>query len=63
VHGNEVVVTLGRLAAGSHQTISIDTAVSPDGHEDPWAVAFAVVTSSTTMPLFSNPVVTKVHHQ
>jgi hypothetical protein len=62
VHGNEVVVTIGRLAAGSNQTITISATASSDRHEGPWAVAFGIVTSSTAQPLFTNPVVTTVQH-
>ena len=63
VHGNEVVVTVGRLAAGADQTISISATASSGRREDPWAAAFAIVTSSTAQPLFTNPVVTRVHHE
>jgi uncharacterized repeat protein (TIGR01451 family) len=60
VNGNEVVVTVGRLAAGANQTISIAATASPNRGFDPWAAAFAVVTSSTASPLFTNPVITTV---
>ena len=63
VHGNEVVITIGRLAAGSNQSITVPATASSDHHEDPWAVAFGIVTSSTALPFFTNPVVTTVHHQ
>jgi uncharacterized repeat protein (TIGR01451 family) len=63
VQGNEVVVTLGRLATGAEQTISINTTVSSEHDDDRWAVAFAVVSSSTALPLFTNPTVTIVHHE
>jgi len=62
VHGNEVVLTIGRLAAGASQTVSIEAAASSGRYEDPWAVAFATVTSSTALPLFTNPVVTMIRH-
>jgi hypothetical protein len=62
VHGNEVVLTIGRLAAGASQTVSIEAAASSGHYEDPWAVAFATVTSSTALPLFTNPVVTMIRH-
>jgi len=63
LHGCEVVITVGRLAAGSNQTISVPAAASSGGHEDPWSVTFGIVTSSTAQPFFTNPVVTTVHHQ
>jgi uncharacterized repeat protein (TIGR01451 family) len=62
VHGNEVVLTIGRLAAGSLQSISIEAAAPSGRFQDPWAVAFATVTSSTALPLFTNPVVTAIRH-
>jgi len=62
VQDNEVVITVGRLATGAEQTVSINTTVSPDRHGSPFVQAFAVVTSSTALPLFTNPVVTAVRH-
>ncbi len=63
VHGCEVVVTVGRLASGANQTISVPATVVSDGHGDPWAVAFGLVTSATALPVYTNAVVTTVHHQ
>jgi hypothetical protein len=62
VQDNEVVITVGRLPTGAEQTVSINTTVSPDRHGSPFVQAFAVVTSSTALPLFTNPVVTAVRH-
>jgi uncharacterized repeat protein (TIGR01451 family) len=62
VQGNEVVVTLGRLATGAEQIISIETTVSSDHHEDGRVEARAVVTSSTALPVFTNSAVTTVRH-
>lgn len=62
VHGNEVVLTVGRLAAGGVQSISIEATASSTRHADPFAAAFATVTSSTALPLFTNAVVTTIRH-
>lgn len=62
VQGNEVVVTLGRLAAGTEQTISINTTVSSEGQENGSVVTRAVISSSTALPFFTNPLVTTVRH-
>jgi hypothetical protein len=56
--GSEVVVTIGRLAAGATQDISIPTAVSAGSHGE--VDGLAVVTSSTVQPVFSNRVRTPV---
>jgi uncharacterized repeat protein (TIGR01451 family) len=62
VQDNVVVVTVGRLAAGTEQTVSIDTLVSSGGHGDRSVAAFAVVSSSTALPLFTNGVETTIRH-
>jgi hypothetical protein len=65
VQGNVVVVTVGRLAAGTEQTVSVDTTVSSEGHGNHGnrsVAAFAVVSSSTALPLFTNGVVTTISH-
>jgi uncharacterized repeat protein (TIGR01451 family) len=62
LQGNEVVVTVGRLAAGAEETVSISTTVSSEGHRNGPALAFAEVSSSTALPLFTNAVVTTVRH-
>jgi uncharacterized repeat protein (TIGR01451 family) len=62
VQDNEVVITVGRLATGAEQTVSLNTTVSSDRHGSPFVQAFAVVTSATALPLFTNPVVTAVRH-
>ncbi len=58
LHGNEVVVTVGRLAGGGAQTLSIPTLVSSvsRGHIE----ALGVVTSSTALPVFTNHAKTTV---
>ena len=60
VQGNEVVVTVGRLAAGSMQDISIPTMVSSAAHGR--VEGSATVTSSTALPVFTNHVTTSVSH-
>lgn len=65
VQGNAVVVTVGRLAAGTEQTVSVDTTVSSEGHGNHGnqsVAAFAVISSSTALPLFTNGVVTTMSH-
>jgi uncharacterized repeat protein (TIGR01451 family) len=62
VQGNEVVVTVGRLAAGTEETVSIDTMVSSEGHRNASVAAVAEVSSSTALSLLTNPVVTTVRH-
>jgi hypothetical protein len=60
VQGNEVVVTVGRVAAGSTQDISIPATVSSGHHERIDAVA--TTTSSTALPIVSNHATTTVSH-
>jgi len=62
LQGNEVVVTVGRLATGAEQTVTVSTTVSPEGHDHHSLVAFAVVSSSTALPVFTNSVATTVRH-
>lgn len=56
LQGNEVVVTLGRLASGAGQSVSIPVTVVGRGQID----AFAVVTSATASPVFTNGASTSV---
>jgi hypothetical protein len=58
LQGNEVVVTVGRLASGSAQDISIPTMLP--GYNSLGNEVFAVVTSSTALPIFTNHVTTLV---
>ena len=58
VQGDEVVVTIGRLAAGSTQDISIPTVVS--SNSDARIEGRATVTSSTALPISTNRVTTSV---
>jgi len=60
LQGNEVVVTVGRLATGAEQSVSIPTAVSSENRGR--IEAFASVTSSTALPLFTNSTITTVSH-
>jgi hypothetical protein len=60
VQGNEVVVTIGRLAAGSTQDIVIPTVVS--SNSDARIEGRATVTSSTALPVSTNSVTTSVSH-
>jgi uncharacterized repeat protein (TIGR01451 family) len=60
VQGNEVVVTLGRLASGMEQTISIPTLVSSESRGR--MEASAAVSSATALPVFTNSVTTAVLH-
>ena len=62
LQGNEVVLTVGRLAAGTEQNVTINTTVASGGRGNRTAVAFAVVSSSTALPIFSNSVATVVRH-
>ena len=60
LQGNEVVLTIGRLAAGSEQTVTIPASVSPDSGG--LVTGFATVTSSTALPVFTNRAATMVIH-
>ena len=66
LQGNEVVVTLGRLAAGAEQTVTINTTVTSSwerhDNDDRSMEAFAEVSSSTALTIFTNRVSTKVRH-
>jgi len=58
LQGNEVVITIGHLASGSQQTVSIPVEVSRDARG--LILGFAGVTSSTALPLPTNPTATIV---
>jgi uncharacterized repeat protein (TIGR01451 family) len=60
LQGNEVVVTVGRLANGAGQTISIPTVVSPETRGR--IEVFGTATSSTALPIFTNGVTINVLH-
>lgn len=60
LQGNDVVVTIGRLASGADQSISIPTMVSSERRGR--IEASASVTSSTALPVFTNNVFTIVLH-
>src|SRR5215470_2074095 len=57
---NEVVITVGRLASGTEQTVSIPTVVSAEAHGR--IEAFGSATSSTALPIFTNTLTTTVQH-
>jgi hypothetical protein len=52
VQGNDVVITVGRLAANSSQDVSVPVTVSARGDGEPGTVA--ELTSSTARPVLSN---------
>jgi hypothetical protein len=58
LQSNEVVVTVGRLAAGAEQTISIPAVVASECRGK--IEAFGSVTSSTAQPIFTNTAATTV---
>jgi uncharacterized repeat protein (TIGR01451 family) len=60
LHGEEVVITVGRLATGAEQTVSIPTMVSSSSHGQ--IEGSASVYSSTALPLITNEVETTVIH-
>ena len=55
---DEVVLTIGRLAADSEQTVTIPVSVSAESRG--LITGFAVVTSSTALPVFTNRAATVV---
>ena len=59
VQGNEVVVSVGRIATGSEQTVEIPILVSSETRNGRLQ-AWAVVSSSTALPVNSNPATTIV---
>lgn len=59
VNGDEVIITVGRLAAGAEQTVEIPVTVST-GHSYLPLWAAADVTSSTALPVRTNPAFTYV---
>jgi uncharacterized repeat protein (TIGR01451 family) len=52
--GSELVITLGRLAAGSEQTIQIPMQVSAQGRGFGLLLAFASLHSATALPVHAN---------
>jgi hypothetical protein len=60
VGDNEIVVTVGRVAAGSEQTVDIPVLVSSDGHGFFPLLASAALTSSTALPVKTTDVFTNV---
>jgi uncharacterized repeat protein (TIGR01451 family) len=60
VQGNDVIVTVGRLATGSEQTVELPTLVSSDVRGFELIETHARVSSSTALPIDSNPVITIV---
>jgi hypothetical protein len=60
VDGDEVVVTLGRISAGSEQTVEIPVLISSENRSNERLLASAGVSSSTALPIHTNVVVTHV---
>jgi uncharacterized repeat protein (TIGR01451 family) len=60
VDGNEVVITVGRVTAGSEQSVEIPVAVSSDARGFFPLLASAAVTSSTALPVRTNDVFTSI---
>jgi uncharacterized repeat protein (TIGR01451 family) len=58
--GEEVIVTVGRLASGAEQTVEIPTLVSSNVRGYELIETHARVTSSTALPIESNTVITIV---
>lgn len=56
VNGNEVVLTIGRLAAGSEQSVQIPVQIAADARG--WLQAEAKVSSSTALPIRTNATTT-----
>lgn len=60
LQGNELVVTIGRLAAGASQTVSIPVQISRNAHQFEHIQAVAGVYSATALPVWSNSAFSKV---
>ena len=60
IDGNEVVMTVGRVAEGSEQTVEIPVIVARDTHGFFPILASASVTSATALPIRTNAVLTNV---
>jgi uncharacterized repeat protein (TIGR01451 family) len=60
VQGSDVVVTLGRLAAGAQQVIQLKTRVAPTATAGTLIQTVVAVTSGTALPVTTNTVSTKV---
>ena len=56
LNGNEVVLTVGRLAAGSEQSVQIPVLVAPDARG--LLLAEAQVSSATALTIRTNPTIT-----
>ena len=54
VHGNEVVIRLGRLSEGSEQTVHVSANLSSDLSARTMLKANAVLRSSMALPVRSN---------
>lgn len=60
LQNGEVVLTIGRLATGADQTVSIPTQVSPGARRNERFIGFAGVSSATALPITTNSVVTTI---
>ncbi|MBI1423353.1 MAG: DUF11 domain-containing protein [Gammaproteobacteria bacterium] len=59
-HGDEVVVTVGRLAPGAQRKVSVTVTLPKDDEAHKAMAVSAKVRSATAMPVIVNPVVTKL---
>lgn len=60
--GNSVVVTIGRLAAGTKTDVHLTVAVTGDGDHDHKLKASALIRSSTALPVKADEVRTRISH-
>jgi uncharacterized repeat protein (TIGR01451 family) len=58
--GDDVIITVGRLATGSQQTVELPALVSSEVHGFELIETHARVSSSTALPVDSNPVISNV---
>jgi hypothetical protein len=60
VQGSDLVMTVGRMAAGAQMVVQIKTQVAPGAANGTNATATASVTSGTALPVTTNSVTTKI---
>lgn len=60
VNGDEVVITVGRITAGSDQSVEIPVKVSSEARGLFHLFASAAVTSATALPVKTNDVFTNI---
>jgi len=61
VNGRDVVVTIGRLSAGSRTTVQVTVQVLPSGSKTGHLLAYGIVRSGTALPVDAGKVQTKVN--